>query len=47
MQNYLNKEKENTKTVKPRKDPIVNIYNAGVGLLLVYLLLKVMKKAKV
>ncbi len=45
MQNYINKEKENTKTIKPSKDPVVNIYNAGFGLLLMYLLLRVMKKA--
>ncbi len=45
MQNYLEKGKENSKILKSNKDPIVNIYNTGFGLLLIYLLMKIMKKA--
>ena len=45
MQKYLEKEQDNSKTIQPKKDPVVNIYNTGFGLLLIYLLLKIMKKA--
>ena len=45
MQSHLNKKKEKRKTIRPSKDPIVNIYNAGFGFLIVYLLLRVMRKA--
>lgn len=45
MQKYMEKEQDNSKTIQPKKDPVVNIYNTGFGLLLIYLLFKIMKKA--
>ena len=44
MNNAINDGKLYTKDTKLEKEPVANIYNLGFGILIIYILFKIIKK---